>query len=77
MNGHSLNRDGKRSIVEGAEAIQHRIAQRLGDGDVARGWLLLGQLSDAERDQLTAQARANKLNDLTVTTMRMKAGGEQ
>jgi hypothetical protein len=77
INGHSLNRDGKGTIVEGAEAIQHRIAQLLGDGDVARGWLLLGQLSDADRDELTAQGRADKLNDLTLTTMRIKAGGEQ
>jgi len=74
MNGHSLNRSAN-CAIEGAETIQHRIAQLLGDGDVARGWLLLGQLSDTDRDQLTAQARANKLSDLTVTTMRMKAGG--
>ncbi|MGD0076524.1 MAG: hypothetical protein ABSD31_19660 [Candidatus Binataceae bacterium] len=76
MNGYSLNRDGKCTIV-GGEVIQHRIAQLLGDGDVANGWLLFGKLSDTDRDQLTAQARADKLTDLTVTAMRIKAGGEQ
>jgi hypothetical protein len=77
VKGYSLNRDGKRTIVDGAEVIQHRVAQLLGNGDVAKGWLIFGKLSDGDRDGLTAQARADKLTDLTVTAMRIKAGGEQ
>jgi Helix-turn-helix domain len=44
----------ERPTREGPEVVQNGFAKRPGLGGVAFGWNLLGQLSDSERDQLTA-----------------------
>jgi hypothetical protein len=43
--------------------VQHRVAARLGRGDVERGWLIFGGLPDARRDLLTALERSGRLSD--------------
>jgi hypothetical protein len=67
-NGSSPRRLGR--AVPGQEVVQHRLALRLGGGDVARGWLLLGSLSDRRLDALTAQERAGRLTDEEVLDVR-------
>jgi Helix-turn-helix domain len=37
--------------------IQNRIVERLGNGDVAKGWNLFGELPEAKQDELTAPNR--------------------
>lgn len=44
---------------EGVEVIQNRIAQRLGPG----GWVLLGEMSDTDRDRITELERTGELTD--------------
>jgi hypothetical protein len=51
-------------------AIQHALAERLGVGDVVAGWLMLGELSDGERDQLTAKQRIGTLGDAALDRVR-------
>jgi hypothetical protein len=60
---------GKKPI-EGQEVVQHRLAQRLGRGDVERGVLILLELSESRRDQLTAMERVGKLTDVEVASAR-------
>jgi hypothetical protein len=48
--------------AENASVIQSRVATKLGNGDVAAGWLLFGGLSDWQRNELTAQERAGRLD---------------
>jgi len=62
-NGQSIK--SARSI-EGQEVVQHRLARRLGDGNVERGFLILGELPDGRRDELTAMERVGKLTDAEV-----------
>lgn len=52
-----------RRRTEGQEIVQNRVAVRLGRGDVAVGWLLLGALDSARRDTLTALERAGRLGE--------------
>ena len=47
---------------ESAEIVQSRIVERLGRGDIARGWELFGMLPETKQDQLTVQERAHRLN---------------
>lgn len=47
---------------EGSEVLQNRIAQRLGPG----GWLILGEMTDAEREKLTTLQRRGNLDDETL-----------
>ena len=54
-------RVGSRS--EHPSIVQARVASRLGQGDKAKGWLLFGALSDAKRDELTAQERNGRLSE--------------
>lgn len=63
----NLNRGRERP-----EVIQHRIAARLGKGDVEHGYLIFGGLTDDERDQLTAQERAGKLDDAALDWIRWR-----
>jgi hypothetical protein len=60
-------RSGKRT-----ETVQHELAQRLGDGNAFDGWLILGSLTDGERDQLTAQHRLGRLTDQSISELRLK-----
>ncbi|UPJ27077.1 helix-turn-helix domain-containing protein [Bradyrhizobium sp. CW1] len=48
---------------EPTEVIQNRIAQRLG----SEGWLILGELSDAQRARLTTLQRRGELDDAALT----------
>lgn len=56
--------------IEGPEVIQHRLARRLGDGNVERGFLILGELPDCRRDELTAMERVGELTDAEVASVR-------
>jgi hypothetical protein len=48
---------------EPQEVVQHRIARRLG----AEGWLILGEMTDAQREKLTKLERQGRLDDATLT----------
>jgi hypothetical protein len=47
---------------EGAEVVQNRIAQRIGDD----GWLVLGAMNDAQRSRLSTLEREGQLDDETL-----------
>jgi hypothetical protein len=47
---------------EGSEVVQNRIARRIGDD----GWLVLGDMSDAQRARLSTLERQGRLNDETL-----------
>jgi Helix-turn-helix domain len=47
---------------EGAEVVQNRIARRIGDD----GWLVLGEMSDAQRARLSTLERQGRLDDETL-----------
>lgn len=47
---------------EGSEVLQNRIAQRLGPN----GWLILGEMTDAQREKLTTLQRRGQLDDETL-----------
>ena len=55
--------------VEGREVIEHRLARRLGSGDVAAGVLILLELPDNRRDELTAMERNGKLTDVEINRL--------
>jgi hypothetical protein len=65
--GHSSSRERRPRALGGKEIIQHRLAVRLGVGDAEQGWLILGQLSEGRRDELTARERLGSLSDLEVS----------
>jgi hypothetical protein len=60
----------KRPLIEGQEVIQHRLALRLGCGDVAAGYEILLELPDNQRDELTAMERIGKLRDTEICRAR-------
>jgi len=47
---------------EGAEVVQNRIARRIGDD----GWLVLGEMDDAQRSRLSTLERQGRLDDETL-----------
>jgi len=47
---------------EGVEVVQNRIARRIGDD----GWLVLGEMSDAQRARLSTLERQGRLDDETL-----------
>jgi hypothetical protein len=47
---------------EGIEVVQNRIARRIG----ADGWLLLGEMNDAQRSRLSTLERQGRLDDATL-----------
>jgi hypothetical protein len=49
---------------EGTEVVQNRIAQRIGDD----GWLVLGEMNDAQRARLSTLERQGRLDDETLMT---------
>jgi hypothetical protein len=55
---------------EGPEVVQHRLALRLGRGDVAKGWLIFGALPNARRDALTAMERIGTLAEDELSAVR-------
>lgn len=48
---------------EPTEVVQHRIARRLG----AEGWVILGDMTDEQREKLTKLERLGRLDDSTLT----------
>jgi hypothetical protein len=52
------------SKQEGAEVVQNRIARRIGDD----GWLVLGEMSDAQRARLSTLERQGGLDDETLAS---------
>jgi hypothetical protein len=62
--------NGYRSIHKRKQEIHRELAQRLGAGDDYNGWLMLGALSESQRDQLSAQARAGTLDDAEIDRVR-------
>lgn len=56
--------------IEGQEVVQHRLAQRLGSGDVERGFLIIFGLSESCRDQLIAMERVGRLSDVEIASAR-------
>ena len=50
---------------EGAEIVQNRIARRIGDD----GWLVLGEMTDAQRARLTTLERQGRLDEDTLETV--------
>jgi hypothetical protein len=60
MTGNAAERlQAFREKQEGPEAVQNRIALRIGDN----GWLVLGEMSDAERARLATLERQGRLSD--------------
>jgi len=55
-----------RGKAEGVEVVQNRIAQRLG----ADGWLILGEMSDAQRAHLTTLERRGQLDDAALMSVK-------
>jgi hypothetical protein len=49
---------------EGVEVVQNRIARRLGDD----GWLILGEMNDAQRSRLCTLERQGRLDNETLQT---------
>ena len=49
---------------EGVEVIQNRIARRIGDD----GWLVLGEMNDAQRSRLSTLERQGRLDDETLNS---------
>ncbi|WP_375308392.1 helix-turn-helix domain-containing protein [Bradyrhizobium sp. A11] len=62
-----------RASHEATEVTQNRIARRLGP----EGWLILGELSDAQRDRLTALERRHQLDDGTLMEAALQARSSQ
>jgi hypothetical protein len=65
MNGNAAERlQAFREKQEGPEIVQDRIARRIGDN----GWLVLGEMTDAQRARLTTLERQGRLDDETLAT---------
>jgi hypothetical protein len=64
---HGHRERNKRRLIEAPEVIQHRLARRLGSGDVAVGYEILLGLSDNRRDELTAMERNGRLSDIEIS----------
>jgi hypothetical protein len=54
------------------QSIQNRIVELLGNGDVAKGWNLFGELPEAKQDELTAQLRHGTLDQDSIARLRMQ-----
>lgn len=65
-----------RPTADGSEIVQNILAKRLGLGDIAVGWALLGWLSDLERDALTEQQRSGLLSEDTLLKLRLRYKAE-
>lgn len=56
----------------GTQELQSQVASRLGEGDVARGWGILWELSPSRIDQLTAQQRSGRLSEQGLAKVRLE-----
>jgi hypothetical protein len=63
----------KKPPIEGKEIVQHRLAERLGYGDVKQGFVIILSLSDSDVDQLTAMERTGKLSEAEIEKARAAA----
>jgi hypothetical protein len=63
----------RKKLIEGQETVQHRLAKRIGLGDVKRGWEILILLPNNRRDELTASERAGRLTDDMIAVARASA----
>jgi DNA-binding transcriptional ArsR family regulator len=64
-NGFDIAAERQRAFQakqEGSEIVQHRITRRIGDD----GWLVLGEMSDAQRARLSTLERQRCLDDETL-----------
>lgn len=52
--------------------VQARLAERLGLGNAEAGWLIMGALTDSERESLTTQERAGRLTDNAIAEIAMR-----
>ncbi len=59
--------------IERPEIVHARIANKLGRGDIAAGWLLFGSLSDNAREFLTSCERRDALDSRIVDLHRASA----
>lgn len=55
-----------RARTDNPSAAQARLANRFGFGDIAAGWMLLGEMSEAELARLTRLEVAGKLDNATI-----------
>lgn len=67
--------DERAARSEHPSIVQARVASRLGRGNVAEGWTRFGALSDAKRDELTAQERNGRLSDAVVAGVLLSLSG--
>jgi hypothetical protein len=60
---------------EGVEIVQDRIARRIGNN----GWLVLGEMNDAQRSRLTTLERQGRLDDETLRNaiLEIRLGGSR
>jgi DNA-binding transcriptional MocR family regulator len=60
---------------EGIEVVQNRIARRIGDD----GWLVLGEMNDAQRSRLATLERQDRLDDETLRNaiLELRLGGSR
>jgi hypothetical protein len=71
MTGNAAERlQAFREKQEGPEVVQNRIALRIGDN----GWLVLGEMSDAQRARLTTLERQGRLDDDTLASAILAIG---
>jgi hypothetical protein len=54
------------------QKIQSDVVTRLGQGDVGKGWLLFGELSESQQEALTAQQRRGALDEQTLARVRFE-----
>lgn len=73
---HSNVRDGEgrqqayQKRQEGSEVVQNRIARRIGDD----GWLVLGEMNDAQRSRLSTLERQGRLSDEILSSAVLQVG---
>jgi hypothetical protein len=72
LRGREAIKDGKEAKGDHPSVVQARIAERLGRGDKALGWLLLGEIAENELDQIIAQQRSGRLTDQVIEVIRSK-----
>jgi hypothetical protein len=52
------------------QSLQNRIVELLGNGDVAKGWILFGELTETRQDELTAQLRHGTFDQDSIVRLR-------
>jgi hypothetical protein len=72
LRGGEATKGKEEAKADHSSVVQARIAERLGGGDKALGWLLLGKMAENELDQIIAQQRAGRITDQVIATIRLK-----